>query len=377
MSVLLVPHDPIWSQQYKAEAERLLRTLGGWAWEGGVVCLLEHVGSTSIPGIMAKPCIDIALGTYPFPLEASGIQALEALGYIYKGETGISGRQYFQRGPHDVHLHVCEAGGDLFTNYVLFRDYLRVNQRARKSYEGVKLELAQRHVNDRAAYTEGKAPLIQEFLQEAHAWHIRETGFKPVAFVQRELGAANVPWCVASGWALDLFLGRATRLHHDLDVCIWRKDQQLFLKHLKTQGWNLQVPVKGKYRPWQEGEFLELPITQIHAHRDDMPFELLDILLAEHDETNWIYRREPKVTMPKEAVMFDSSLNVLALNPAIILLFKSRTADKDPREKDQQDFEHVLPHLSQEQKEWLLHAFDIWMPEHPWRNSLKMETLKS
>jgi hypothetical protein len=189
--------------------------------------------------------------------------------------------------------------------------------------------------------------------------------------MQRELGAANVPWCVASGWALDLFLARATRLHHDLDVCIWRKDQQLFLKHLKARDWNLQVPVEGKYRPWQEGEFLELPILQVHAWRENMPFELLDILLMESEGANWFYRREPKVTMPKEAVMFNSSLNVPTMNPAIILLFKSCTADKDPREKDQQDFEHVLPKLSREQRDWLDKAFEIWMPEHPWRETLK------
>jgi GrpB-like predicted nucleotidyltransferase (UPF0157 family) len=147
MSVIsLVPHDPTWSQQFETESQKILGALGGWAWEGGVVYLLEHVGSTSIPGIMAKPCIDMALGVYPFPLEASAMQALETLGYTYRGENGIAGRQYFQRGPHDFHLHVYEAGGDLVTNHVLFRGYLRANHEARKSYEQMKLELAKHHL---------------------------------------------------------------------------------------------------------------------------------------------------------------------------------------------------------------------------------------
>ncbi len=370
MTVELVAHNPAWARMYKAEAEKILQALGGWAWEGGVVYGLEHVGSTSIPDIKAKPCIDIAIAVHPFPLEASAIQALQELGYGYKGENGIAGRQYFQRGPHEFHLHIYEAGSDLFTNHILFRDYLRFSQEARKRYEGVKFELAQKYSGDRVAYTEGKAPLIQDLLQKAHAWHLQETGFEPVEFVKRELESVKAPWCLASGWALDLFWGRATRLHHDLDVCIWRSDQQAFLKHLKTKGWNLQVPVEGKYRPWQEDEFLELPIVQIHARREDMPFELFDILLMESEGEHWFYRREPKVTMPKEEVMLKAR-DLFILNPAITILFKSRTADKEPRAKDQKDFERVLPKLTNEQKDWLDKAFEIWLPQHPWRSSLK------
>jgi hypothetical protein len=170
---------------------------------------------------------------------------------------------------------------------------------------------------------------------------------------------------------LDLFLNKPTRYHADLDVCIWRKDQRSFLKHLQTRGWQLHVPVEGKYRPWQEGEFLELPLTQIHGRREDMTFELLDILLMEHDDINWIYRREPKITMPKEKVMFSSARAVSILNPALTVLFKSRTADKEPRRKDQKDFESVLPHLNREQKQWLDRAFERWLPTHPWRERLK------
>jgi GrpB-like predicted nucleotidyltransferase (UPF0157 family) len=369
--VELVPHNPALSRQFEAEAPRLLQALGGWAWEGGQVFSLEHVGSTSIPGVVAKPCVDIAIAVYPFPLEQTFIMALESLGYDYKGEHGISGRQYFQRGPHDYHLHVYEAGSDLFVEHVLFRDYLRTHQEARQRYENLKLGLAQSS-KTRVAYTDGKVPLIQVLIKEALEWHIQTTQFRDVKFVKQELGHVAVLWCVASGWGLDIFLNKVTRLHHDVDVCIWRSDQKVFLKHLRNSGWDVQVVYEaGKYRAWQEDEFLDLPISQVHARRNDMTFELLDILFMESDEANWKYRREPKVTMPKAQVM-EKARDLFILNPAITLLFKSRTADKEPRGKDQKDFEGVLPNLTQEQKRWLENAFEIWLPGHPWRKKLKI-----
>jgi GrpB-like predicted nucleotidyltransferase (UPF0157 family) len=366
--VTLVTPDPAWSQQFEGEAQKILRALGGWAWEGGQVYLLEHVGSTSVPGLLAKPCIDIVIGVYPFPLGQPFLEALGSLGYSYKGENGIEGRHYFQLGPHDVHIHMYEIGHGDIGELLLFRNYLRDSEEARHRYETLKQRLAQ-HSETRVAYTDGKAPLIQTLLQEAQMWYSAAVGFQPVDFLVNELEGVGVPWCVASGWSLDLVLNKVTRFHDDIDVCIWRSDQQRFLSHLKARGWKLHVPVDGKYRPWQDGEFLELPMTQIHARRGDMPFELLDILLMESNSNDWIYRRDPKVTMPKEQVMVRVQ-DIYVLHPAITLLFKSRTSDKDPRAKDQKDFEAVLPALTSGQKDWLDEAFETWMPEHPWRKVL-------
>jgi GrpB-like predicted nucleotidyltransferase (UPF0157 family) len=370
MSVItLVSHNPAWTQQFESEAQRLLRALGGWAWEDGQVYLLKHVGSTSVPGLLAKPCIDIVIGVYPFPLEKSFIEELEALGYTYKGDNGIEGRQYFQRGPHDVHIHMYEIGHGDIGELLLFRNYLRDSEEARHRYESLKQHLAQTS-ETRVAYKDGKAPLIQTLFQEAQTWYSETIGFQPVDFLVNELEGVGVSWCVASGWSLDLVLNKVTRFHDDIDVCIWRSDQQTFLKHLRFKGWQLHVPVDGKYRPWQDGEFLEFPITQIHARRADMPFELLDILLMESNGNDWLYRREPKVTMPKEQVMVRAQ-GIHVLNPAITLLFKSRTSGKDPRAKDQKDFETVLPVFTSGQKDWLDKAFEIWVPEHPWRKVLR------
>jgi GrpB-like predicted nucleotidyltransferase (UPF0157 family) len=368
MSVIsLVPHDPTWSQQFETKSQKILGALGGWAWEGGVIYLLEHVGSTSIPGIMAKPCIDIVIGVHPFPIESA---KLEALGYTYRGENGIAGRQYFQCGLHDVHIHLYAIGHSDIGELTLFRDYLRSSQVANRRYETLKKDLVQT-AQTRVAYTDGKASLVQTLLQEARDWYATEIGFKPVDFVVKELQQLSVPWCFSSGWALDLYLNKVTRFHDDVDVCIWRSDQQAFLKQLQAWGWKLHVPVEGKYRPWKDGEYLELPILQVHARRDDMPFELLDILFMESEGSHWVYRRESKITMPKERIMVKAR-DLLVLNPAITLLFKSRTSGKDPREKDQKDFETMLPALIHDQKDWLDKAFEIWLPEHPWREVLNL-----
>jgi GrpB-like predicted nucleotidyltransferase (UPF0157 family) len=368
MSVPLTSHDPKWAQHFELESKQLLEALGGWAWEGGVVYLLEHIGSTSILHIIAKPCIDIVIGIYPFPLAESFIQKLQKLGYEYSGENGIAERQYFRRGPHDVHLHVYSIENDAVINHVLFRDYLRANHDARERYENLKRDLSQQ-TTTRAAYTDGKSELIKTLLKEAHEWHIETVDFKPVDFIKWELSDLKVSWAMSSGWGIDLLLGQVTRYHQDLDICIWRSDQQTILGYLKSKGWDIHVPVDGVYRPWQEGEWLELPLHQVHARKSGMPFELLDILMMEHDNAHWIYRRKPKVTMPKQEVMIFKD-DIYVVNPAIILLFKSRTSAKF-RGKDQHDFEAVLPHLTAAQKVWLDRAFEVWMPEHSWRSLLK------
>lgn len=249
MTVELVPYNPGWAKAFESEAQKLLKALGGWAWEGGNVFILEHIGSTSIPDIVSKPCIDIVIGVYPFPLSSAFVHALQALGYEHKGENGIVGRQYFRRGPHEVHIHVYEVGHEDIGKYVLFRDYLRSVKSAREQYQNLKLELA-RTVDSREMYTEGKSQMVKLLLEEAQQWYASTIAFRPITFIGDVLKDVNLPWCFASGWGIDLFLGQVTRYHQDLDICIWRSDQQAFLQHLQDQGWKLHVPIEGKYRTW-------------------------------------------------------------------------------------------------------------------------------
>ncbi len=370
--IRLVPYDPTWAKRYEAERRRILASLGEMV-EGGMLDGLEHVGSTSIPGMTAKPCLDIVARVHPLPLPDEKREALEALGYTYRGENGIPGREYFTKGPHEVHLHIFGFDTEHWARHVLFRDYLRVNAEAAGRYQALKLDLASRFSNDRAAYTEGKTELVQKLEREAFAWHVAKIGFKPVEAAVEELKGLGVPWLVSSGWALDLFLSQPARYHDDLDIVIFRDDQLAVQQRLLERGWRLDKVVQQEtlYRPWTLGETAEAKVTQIHARRDGV---FMDLLLSPRNDDGWVYRRDERIALGLERAILRSR-GVPHLAPEAVLLFKSRSTQQGkpvdtPRDKDQEDFERVLPHLSAQQQAWLADALRVTKPDHPWLEQL-------
>ena len=160
--VRLTPHTERWHDLFAEEEERLRGAVGEYA------LAVEHVGSTSICGLRAKPIIDIAVAVREVADAGKCVSPLERIGYEYRGEQGIPGRHFFRKGdPRTHHLHLVEMGGDLWRNHLLFRDYLRRRREAREKYEELKLELARKHKEDREAYTEGKAEFIERVLEAA------------------------------------------------------------------------------------------------------------------------------------------------------------------------------------------------------------------
>jgi GrpB-like predicted nucleotidyltransferase (UPF0157 family) len=362
-AIKLEAHNPQWAKDYELERQRLLAALGHVT-QGGILEQVHHVGSTSVPGLKAKPVIDMLLEVFPLPKLEVGIPALENLGYEYRGEAGIAGRLYFRNNPRTRHLHVVEAGTNEFTrDHLVFRDYLRANAGARTRYENLKLELAQRYPFDREAYTTGKTDLIRELLLEATVWHLEVTGFQPVLEVKQTMQGFQAQWCVPSGWALDAFMGAPSRYHFDLDLLIWREDQLSLRQHLLAEGWELHVPVDGVYHPWVADEFLELPLHQVHARKDG---RFLDVLLSDRDQAFWRFRRDPQITHEISSVMLPSSLGVKILAPEIVLLFKSRSSGGNARTKDNQDFARALSYLPAEARDWLRLALEKTSPEHVW-----------
>jgi len=103
------------------------------------------------------------------------------------------------------------------------------------------------------------------------------------------LAANNIPWAVAGGWALDLFLGRQTREHADLDVAIWRADQHKLRESLPPD-WVAEVSDNGVLRPWRSEEWLSLPLHEIHARSVNREGGSIELLLNERDDTAWISR---------------------------------------------------------------------------------------
>ena len=119
----------------------------------------------------AKPIIDMAIVTKKFSDLKRWIPVLEEKGYVYHGEYGLPGREFFTKGkPVKFHLHIVASGSDHWRRWTLFRDYLRGNERARQSYTGFKRMLATEHPNNRNAYTGAKRPFIDRMMKDAESW---------------------------------------------------------------------------------------------------------------------------------------------------------------------------------------------------------------
>ena len=160
--VLLAAYDPTWPARFAEERTRVADALGA------LPACVEHIGSTAVPGLVAKPVIDILVGRPPATPLAPYVDALRRVGYEYRGENGIPGRHYFRRGvPRAYHLHLVEVDGELWRRHLRFRDLLREDPALAAEYAALKQALAREHSADRAAYTEAKGPFVARVLRAA------------------------------------------------------------------------------------------------------------------------------------------------------------------------------------------------------------------
>lgn len=171
--VRLVEYDTRWPDLFSAEERRIRDQCGTLALR------LEHIGGTSIPGMCAKPVLDMAAGR---PHDASirdYIAAFIQAGYEHRGERGVPGREYFRRGqPRAYHVHLVEEGGLLWRDYLDFRDCLRADAEAASRFAGLKRALAARFPRDREAYMHAKSVHVQEILRLARSDLLRRTAPK-------------------------------------------------------------------------------------------------------------------------------------------------------------------------------------------------------
>ncbi len=148
--IKVVPYDPNWKVMYEMEASRIAEALG-------VNCLaVFHIGSTSVPGLSAKPIIDIL----PVVEDICKVknESMQQLGYIPKGENGIAFRRYFQLPAFNVHIY--EEGDPEIWRYLKFRDWLRSHEEDAKQYAKIKLELAAKYPDDMLQYCMGKDAFV-------------------------------------------------------------------------------------------------------------------------------------------------------------------------------------------------------------------------
>lgn len=163
-SVILVPSDPEWPCRFDREAALLASVFAGSE------AAIEHVGSTAVPGLAAKPVIDIMIGLSHLAQAESRAGALEAAGYEYvqKHEKQFPQRRYFRKprvGPSAYHLHCVVRGSDFWMRVLAFRDHLRAHPESAAAYDDLKRGLAARL--DRAAYTDAKGPFVERILAAA------------------------------------------------------------------------------------------------------------------------------------------------------------------------------------------------------------------
>lgn len=138
---------------------------------GGAVLRVEHIGSTSVPGLAAKPVIDLMPVLARFEGGERCVAPMQARGYEYRGEYGILGRHYF-RGQDattglQIHVHMLVEGSRECRNHLLFRDYLRAHPHEAEAYAALKHSLALQHRDNRERYTDAKAPWVQAALERA------------------------------------------------------------------------------------------------------------------------------------------------------------------------------------------------------------------
>lgn len=157
-------YDPRWPQQFEELRARIVDCLGPLA---GTI---EHVGSTAVPGLAAKPIIDIdvLLRSADF---SEAITLLAVLGYQHRGDLGVPGREAFRSPAHDIphHLYVHGPESREFTRHMTFRNHMRANPEDALAYERLKRQLAQEYRDNREAYNQAKTEFVETILRRADA----------------------------------------------------------------------------------------------------------------------------------------------------------------------------------------------------------------
>ena len=162
--VIVLPYDAAWKSAFEAIRAEIQTALGD------LMLGIEHVGSTSVEGMSAKPCIDIDVVIRDYSVFEAVVQKLDAIGYIHEGDLGIQDREAFKYAgkPHLMahHLYVCPRDSEELHRHIVFRDFLRKNPEAVKKYSRVKETAAQLFPDSIDQYIEYKSPCIEELYRE-------------------------------------------------------------------------------------------------------------------------------------------------------------------------------------------------------------------
>jgi GrpB-like predicted nucleotidyltransferase (UPF0157 family) len=170
----VVAHDPEWPALFEAVGGALRRELGDLA------ARIDHIGSTSVPGLDAKPIIDVQISVESLEPVSAYAPALERAGFLWRSENPELTKRYFREAPgrRRTHVHVRRAGSFSEQLALLFRDYLRADDAWAKRYAAEKHRLAHLLKGDRQAYVDGKDPFVWETIRRADRW-AQQVGWQP------------------------------------------------------------------------------------------------------------------------------------------------------------------------------------------------------
>ncbi|MDQ1914069.1 GrpB family protein [Paenibacillus sp. GD4] len=168
------PYDPAWKILFEDIAIKLRYSLGD------IAVRIDHVGSTSVIGLDAKPIIDIQVSVSCYDDVSSYKTLIEKIGFVLREENPDKSKKYFREipGTRRTHIHVRQAGSFSEQVTLLFRDYLRTHPADCFRYAQEKHRLMALYKNERPKYVEGKGPIVWDILQKAHSWS-QEVGWRP------------------------------------------------------------------------------------------------------------------------------------------------------------------------------------------------------
>jgi GrpB-like predicted nucleotidyltransferase (UPF0157 family) len=172
--VVVVPYDPEWPGFFRALGTSLREALGA------VALRIDHIGSTAVPGLAAKPVIDVQISVTSLERLDEYRLPLEQLGFVYRADNPERTKRYFREmpGQRRTHIHVRRAGSWAEQFALLFRDYMRAHPEEAQAYAELKERLAAAYRHDRQGYTEAKGPFIWEVMRRASDWS-EITGWQP------------------------------------------------------------------------------------------------------------------------------------------------------------------------------------------------------
>lgn len=160
--IVLAPHDPRWLESAREEGTRIAQACGP------AVLSVEHIGSTSVPGLIAKPLLDLMPLLRSYEDGYGCVEPMRALGYWYAGDFGIAGRHLFVKGsPRTHHVHMLVQGSKEAIRHVAVRDVLRASPEASARYAALKQKLAAAFGDDREGYASAKSTFMRELFDQA------------------------------------------------------------------------------------------------------------------------------------------------------------------------------------------------------------------